>query len=176
MVPPARHAVNADPANRSRLAATSEDGPVGLSRDEVVARRIRAQELDREPGTQGLLRAAILELGVQDTGRDGASWALANRGVTTDSDALAAAPDLALVWTLRASPHFYRRGELPAVRVATSPFSDADAAKRLIGAERPLREAGIGPRDGLAEFARQLRAVVDRPRVKGEVSTLLTAR
>lgn len=147
-----------------------------LSRDEIVSRRIAAQELDVEDGTRPLTSAALLDLGVQDTGHDGASWALANRGVAVDPDALVAAEDLALVWSLRASPHYYRRADLPEVMVATSPFSESDAAKRVVGAGKPLAAAGIGVLDGLAEVATQLEAVVDRPRVKGEVSGLLTAR
>lgn len=75
-----------------------------------------------------------------------------------------------------ASPHFYRRVDLPDVLVATSPYSDADAAKRIVGAGKPLKEAGIPIREGLAEVAAQLREVVRSPAVKGEVSTRLTPR
>ncbi len=120
--------------------------------------------------------AAIFDFGIQDTGRDGASWALANRGVPVRSAAqLEADPDIALAWTLRGAPHYYRRSELPDVLVATSPFSDKDAGKRIIGADKPLQEAGIAARDGLAEVASQMRRIVTKPMVKGEVSTRLTA-
>jgi hypothetical protein len=81
-----------------------------------------------------------------------------------------------LAWTLRAAPHYYRRADLPDVLVATSPLSDRDAAKRVIGADKPLREAGISTTAGLTEVATQMRHVVTRPLVKGEVSTQLTAR
>ncbi|MFP5283224.1 MAG: DNA glycosylase AlkZ-like family protein, partial [Actinomycetes bacterium] len=118
-------------------------------RDRAVERRIAAQQLDAPPGTRAALDAAVLDLGVQDTGRDGASWALANRGVDIDPDRFAAAEELALVWTLRASPHVYRRKDLPDVAVATSPYSDADAAKRIVGAGKPMKEAGIAVRSGL---------------------------
>jgi Winged helix DNA-binding domain len=112
---------------------------------------------------------------VQDTGRDGASWALANRGVPlTSSEDLESAADVALAWTLRGAPHFYRREDLPDILVATSPFSDKDAGKRVIGADKPLREAGIRPLDGLAEVATQLHAVVSKPMSKGDASTALT--
>ena len=148
-----------------------------LSREQVLAGRIRAQQLDREPTDRPPTDAAILDLGVQETGRDAASWALVNRGVPlADTDELYECEELALVWTLRGAPHFYRRAELPDVLTATSPFSDADAAKRIVSAAKPLAEAGIGARDGLAQVAKELRAVVDRPRVKGEVSGRLTAR
>src|SRR4051794_37667935 len=52
-----------------------------LTRDQVVALRIRAQQLDRGPAERVPTDAAIFDLGVQETGRDGASWALVNRGV-----------------------------------------------------------------------------------------------
>lgn len=150
---------------------------IQLNREQVVARRIHAQQLDRAPDERAVTDAAIFDLGVQETGRDGASWALVNRGVPLRSASeLYDCPDVALVWTLRGAPHFYRRAELVDVLTATSPYSEDDAAKRLIGAAQPLEEAGIPPRAGLAEVAREMRAVVDRPRVKGEVSTRLSSR
>lgn len=85
-------------------------------------------------------------------------------------------PELALVWTLRSAPHYYRRRDLAEVLTATSPFSEADATKRLVGAARPLRAAGVEVLDGLAEVARQLRAVVTGPLSKGAASTALTAQ
>jgi hypothetical protein len=148
-----------------------------LTRDQVVALRIRAQQLDREPTDRAPTDAAIFDLGVQETGRDGASWALVNRGLPLGSqDELYECPDVVLVWTLRGAPHFYRRAEILDVLTATSPYSDRDAAKRLINAATPLEQAGIGPREGLGVVARELRIVVDRPRVKGEVSTRLSER
>jgi hypothetical protein len=148
-----------------------------LTRDQVVALRIRAQQLDRRPADRAPTDAAIFDLGVQETGRDGASWALVNRGVPLDSqDELYECPDVVLVWTLRGAPHFYRRAEIRDVLTATSPYSDRDAAKRLIGAATPFEQAGIGPREGLGVVARELRTVVDRPRVKGEVSRRLSER
>ena len=148
-----------------------------LTRDQVVAMRIRAQQLDRGPADRAPTDVAIFDIGVQETGRDGASWALVNRGVPLGSqDQLYECPYVVLVWTLRAAPHFYRRAEIVDVLAATSPYSDRDAAKRLIGAATPLERAGIGAREGLGVVARELRTVVDRPRVKGEVSTRLSER
>jgi DNA glycosylase AlkZ-like len=148
-----------------------------MKRSEALAYRIHAQQLDRAEARRGITDAAVFDIGVQDTGRDGASWALANRGVPIgDAAQLEASPDVALAWTLRASPHYYRRADLPEVLVATSPLSDRDAAKRVIGADKPLKEAGISTRAGLTEVATQMRQVVTRPMVKGEVSTKLTAR
>ena len=149
---------------------------VVVDRQEALARRIHAQQLDRAPAERPLTDAAVIDLGVQDSGRDGASWALANRGVPVASPAaLEEAPELALAWTLRSAPHYYRRADLPEVVVATSPFSDTDAAKRLVGAAAPLAAAGTGPREGLAQVAAALRAVVEEPLVKGEASGRLSA-
>jgi hypothetical protein len=147
-----------------------------LTAEDVVGLRIAAQQLDRPTADRVLTDAAILDLGIQDTGRDGASWAMVNRGIPVSGpDALAGCADLSLVWSLRASPHFHHRADLLDVLVANSPFSDADAAKRLIGADRPLRAAGIDARAGMAEVASKMRRIVTSPTVKGEVSTRLTA-
>jgi hypothetical protein len=148
-----------------------------LDRRQVLEHRIAAQQLDRpSDARRALTDAEIFDLGVQDTGRDGASWALVNRGVPLSHPTdLERADDVGLVWTLRASPHYYRREDLPDVLVATSPWSEADAVKRMVGAGKPLKAAGVSTLDGLAEVAEAMRAVVDRPRSKGEVSSQLTA-
>jgi hypothetical protein len=148
-----------------------------MKRSEVLEHRIHVQQLDREEAERAITDAAVFDFGVQDTGQDGASWALANRGVPVrDAAELEASPDVALAWTLRAAPHYYRRTDLLEVLVATSPLSDRDAAKRVVGAGKPLKEAGISTVAGLTQVATQLRQVVTRPLVKGEVSTQLTAR
>ena len=120
------------------------DGEMDLTREQVIGHRIAAQQLDRAPSSgRPVTDAAILDLGVQDSGRDGASWALANRGVPIASpDALVDADDLALVWSLRVSPHYYRRAELVDVMTAVSPFDDADAGRRMIGAAKPVAAVG----------------------------------
>jgi hypothetical protein len=141
-----------------------------MTRREVLAFRIRAQQLDRTAGSVD--DTAVLDLGVQDTGPDGARWALALRGVDVDAvgdDALA------LAWTIRGAPHLYRRGDLPGVMAATAPFSDADAGKRIYDASKPLTAAGIGNVEALDVIAGAMRSVVTAPMVKGEVSTAVTA-
>src|SRR3954447_16280535 len=139
-----------------------------ISREQVLAFRVRAQQLDRAAGT--LADTAVLDLGVQDTGTDGALWALALRGVT-DSDPA----ELATVWTIRGAPHVYRRADLPGVAAATAPFSDADAGKRIYDASRPLKAAGIPNLVALDAVADAMRSIVTEPMVKGEMSTRLTA-
>lgn len=148
-----------------------------MERHEVLARRVAAQQLDRPTAPRPVTDADVLDLGVQDTGRDGASWALANRGVPLESPAaLADSPDVALVWSLRGAPHYYRRTDLHGVLDATTPYSDADARKRTLDASRPLTAAGIGMREGMGVVATTMHAVVDSPTPKGELSGALTAR
>lgn len=137
-----------------------------LSRTDVLRSRLAAQQLDREHGS--LADTAVLDLGVQDTGPDGARWALAVRGVEPDPD------ELVSVWTLRGAPHVYRRADLPSVAAAVAPFSDADAGKRISGAAKPLRAAGIGGLEALDATAAVLRELVRAPMVKGDVSGALS--
>jgi len=139
------------------------------TRAQVFGFRTRAQQLDRDAGD--LTDTAVLDIGVQDTGPDGARWALAVRGVD-----VSALPDdeLALAWTLRGAPHAYRRSDLPYVAAAVEPFSDADAGKRIFDASKPLKAAGIGNLEALDAVAARMRSLVTQPMVKGEVSTKLT--
>lgn len=145
-----------------------------LTRDQVLAHRLRAHQLDREAG-HDITDTAILDLGIQNTGPDGVGWALANRGVSLPQ---AADPghDLALAWTLRGAPHAYRREDIGQVAAAVAPFSDADAAKRIFDAAKPLREAGIGPLEALDAVARQMSEIVTEPTAKGDMSGRLRER
>jgi hypothetical protein len=141
---------------------------IPVTRRQVLGLRLRAQQLGRESGT--LADTAVLDIGVQDTGTDGALWALAIRGVEQPLP-----DDLATVWTIRGAPHVYRRADLPAVAAATAPFSDADAGKRIYDASRPLKAAGIPNLVALDAVANAMRLIVTAPMVKGEMSTRLTA-
>jgi hypothetical protein len=142
-----------------------------VSRRDVLAFRVRAQQLDRDAGTPG--DTAVLDIGVQDTGPDGALWALANRGV----DVSGLAPDdLVMLWTIRGAPHVYRRGDMPQVAAAVEPFSEDDAGKRIFDATKPLKAAGISNLEALDAVAAAMHDIVTEPMVKGEVSTLLTQR
>ncbi len=96
--------------------------------------------------------------------------ALVVRGVDPDS------AELATVWSLRGAPHVYRRVDLPGVAAATSPWSDADAAKRVFDAAKPLTAAGIPVTEALDVVAAAMREVVTTPTAKGELSAALTAR
>lgn len=135
------------------------------SRAQVLSYRIHAQRLDAARASKD---CPVLDLGVQDTGPDGAGWALEIRRCTMPSDGLVHA------WTLRGAPHVYRRADIAAIATAVAPWSDADARKRTLDASRPLKAAGITMLDGMAEVARQMAEIVTAPMVKGEVSTALT--
>ncbi|MEO7443479.1 MAG: crosslink repair DNA glycosylase YcaQ family protein, partial [Acidimicrobiales bacterium] len=113
----------------------------------------------------------LLDFGVQDSGPDGAPWALVLRGLPSVDPS-----EVALAWTLRGAPHAYRRCELAAVAAATAPLSEADAAKRILNAARPLKAAGIPALEALRVVANHLRDIVTAPTAKGEVSGCITQR
>ena len=140
--------------------------PLPATARDVLAYRVAAQQLDRDAGT--VADTAVLDLGVQDTGPDGGLWALAIRGVVPEPG------ELATVWTLRGAPHLYRRADLPAVVAATAPFSEADAAKRVFDAAKPLKAAGIPVLTALDTIAAGMREIVTAPMVKGELSRQLS--
>ena len=66
-----------------------------ITRDQVLRFRVHAQQLDREPEAEASTDAAVLDIGVQDTGPDGSLWALEVRGFAPDP------ADLFTAWTLR---------------------------------------------------------------------------
>src|SRR4051794_17493065 len=154
-----------------------------VTREQVRRYRFRRHQLDRPEGSAaGPTDVDLLDLGVQDTGADGAAWALAVRGVEVSGapaegeDAAAGhrlpAP-IALAWTLRGAPHAYRRRDLAAVSVATAPWSEEDASKRIFDASRPLDEAGVPVLDALRAVATEERKIVRSPTVKGDLSGAL---
>jgi len=139
------------------MAITSVD------RRQVLAFRMRRHQL----GDHRAAKVELLDYGIQDTGPDGASWALATRGGTTPQK------DLALAWTLRGAPHAYRRSTLAKVAVATSPYDEADAAKRMFDASKALKAGGIDALTGLKTVAAELRKLAAEPIVKGDASGAL---
>lgn len=147
---------------------------MSVTRRQVLRYRVHAQQLDRDVvATRAPDDAAILDHGVQDTGPDGALWALAVRGVPVRAHEWPT--ELALAWTVRAAPHAYRRRDLRAVEQALRPYSEADAAKRVINASGPLKAAGIPVLEAMSSVARTMREVVDQPMAKGTLSTRMTA-
>ncbi len=150
-----------------------------VTREQVLAYRWRTQQLDGATGADVRpTDVAILDLGVQDGANDAARLALLNRGVSV-ADAIAAmagfTDELALAWTVRGAPHLYRRAQLADVATATSPYSEADAAKRVVSAAASLRQAGVYVLDALAVVGRQQRDTVTTPMSKGDLSGALHA-
>jgi hypothetical protein len=144
-----------------------------VGREQVLRYRFRRQQLDRPAGAaEGVTDVDLLDIGVQDTGADGAGWALVVRGAPLESLAASSA-ELALAWTLRGAPHAYRRADLAKVAVATAPWSDADASKRIFDASRPLNQAGRGMLEALREVAEAERKLARRPIAKGDLSGAL---
>lgn len=146
-----------------------------VDRAQVLRHRIHVQQLDRTTAPDPT-DAAVLDLGVQDTGPDGAPWALALRGApVTAGDP---PTDLALMWSARGAPHAYRRTDVPEVARALVPWSETDGARRVYDASKPLRAAGIGMAEALVTVARAMRQVVegagDVGIPKGELSTAMT--
>jgi len=149
----------------TRRAVSAASASVG--RRNVIAFRWQAHQLDRGSGT--LANTSMLDYGVQDTGPRGARWALANRGVTTYHET-----DTFLAWTLRGAPNLYRRSDARAIALATSPFDETDAAKRVFDASKPLKAAGVPVLEALATIAGHERTIVSKRTVKGVLSTALT--
>ena len=141
--------------------------PTRVAREKVLRFRVAAHQLDRDGRHRD---AAVLDLGVQDTGPDGARWALEIRGAQVPAD------QVFLAWTLRGAPHAYRRAEAAQVAAAVRPWSEADAAKRIFAAARPLKQAGIPVLEALDHIAGEMRDIATRPIGKGEMSGALTAR
>ena len=107
---------------------------VRASRTDWLRHRFVVHDLHRSPGElSGVDDLALLDAGVQETGPDGARWAMATRGLELSPEQFAR--DCFLAWTLRGAPHAYRRSDRAAVTVATSPFSEADASKRAAASE-----------------------------------------
>ncbi|MGW6692196.1 DNA glycosylase AlkZ-like family protein [Rhodococcus sp. NPDC054953] len=143
-----------------------------VSRAQVLSYRWRVHQLGRAVGdAAGPTDCDVLDIGVQNTGPDGAALALHLRGTPPDT-----AGDLALAWTIRGAPHCYRRADLPAVAVATAPLSESDAGKRIFDANRPLKAAGIPALDALRAVAAAMRDIVREPTVKGDMSGALSER
>lgn len=147
---------------------------MNLARSQVLRHRLHTHQLDRA-GDHGVTDAAVLDLGIQNTGSDAVGWSLVNRGVSLEA-AADANRDLALAWTLRGAPHAYRRDDIAQIADAVTPFSDADAAKRIFTAAKPLREAGIAPLEALDAIAAEMADIVGKPMVKGDLSGALRDR
>lgn len=145
---------------------------ITVSRADAMAFRYGRHQLGAAPGSVDAAAAIeLLDLGVQDTGPDGAAWALEIRGAADRGRS----DDLAYEWTLRGAPHAYRRADLADLAVAVAPYSSTDASKRIFDAAAPLRRAGVDSLDALGEMSAEMRRIVKKPTTKGDVSSALTA-
>ncbi|WP_226346754.1 DNA glycosylase AlkZ-like family protein [Agilicoccus flavus] len=148
-----------------------------VTRGQVLAYRWLVQGLDADPGSVPVLDTPVLDLGVQDGPGSSGALSLVVRGVDVRQARAAFAgfdEATALVWSLRGAPHLYRRAELPDVATALAPFSEKDAAKRIMAAGRTFAAAGVPVREALGRLGRAQREAVGRPAAKGTVSAAIT--
>lgn len=141
-----------------------------ISREQLLRFRVHAQQLDRRQPREVSTEARVLDLGVQDSGSEGARWALELRGYAPDP------ADLVTAWTIRGAPHVYRRRQVAAVGAAVAPVSEADAAKRVFDASKPLKAAGIPVLEALDHIAAEMRSIVAGPTAKGDLCGALNER
>jgi hypothetical protein len=141
--------------------------PAAVSREQVLAYRVEAQQLTRVQRPPAEL--AVLDLGVAETPYGSSRPALAARtSVDLRLDGAVADEGLALVWSVRGAPHLHRRSALVDLAAATWPLSDADAGRRIATSRIP-----DGAALGLSAFratAEAFATVVRAPMEKGEVS------
>jgi DNA glycosylase AlkZ-like len=137
-----------------------------LTRQQVIAYRVRAQGLLREKTSADEL--AVLDIGLQDTS---GSAALSLDARLRKSEPVPAS--LALAWTMRGAPHLHRRRDLDRHAAGLFPLSDADALAR-VDASASMRKAGIAGLDGFRTALEALRTIVTTPTGKGAASTALT--
>jgi Winged helix DNA-binding domain len=146
---------------------------VKISRDQVIAYRIDAQQLHRTGRQASGL--AVLDIGVQDAAGDQARLAFdARLPRTPPRDLFGPDSTLALAWTLRGAPYVHRRQDLDALAAALYPLSEADAAGRLNETGPRVKRAGISALDQYATAVTAMRDVVRKPMSKGAASTAVT--
>jgi hypothetical protein len=137
---------------------------VELDRRAVLAHRVWAQGLH---GTSTVDDLDVLTIGLQDTPAGSAALGLRQRtGVTPEHD-----DALALVLTVRGSPHLHRRRDLPMIRAALWP-QDNDAMRAFLGGygDELIASGEDGPAL-LQQVATELRDVFPGEVVtKGELS------
>lgn len=160
------------------------DTVVTVTREQVLRYRWHANQLDAAADSAAFGELASFDLGVQEGAGQAGTIGLVNRGVPVDESVRVTSrftDALALAWTLRGAPHYYRRDDLADVQVAVSPFSEADAAKRAITGGKDLAAAGIATLDGMRAVATAMRDAMPRASTrdshptltKGELSGLL---
>jgi len=148
---------------------------VNVTRAQVVAYRVAAQQLDRSATDP--MKLAVLDIGVQDFAVHTGLMAFDAR-LPEPPTSLAIGPGkpIALAWTLRGAPHLHRRRDLDALAGAMWPLSEQDAAGRLNETGPSVARAGINALDQWQTALDAMRAVVSKPTAKGAASTAVTRK
>ncbi len=146
---------------------------IEVTREQVIAYRVAAQQLDR--GARSVRGLAVLDIGVQDGPGEQARLAFDARLPKPPApDPFGPGKSLALVWSLRGAPYVHRRADLDALAGALYPLSEADAAQRLNETGPSVRRAGIAAMEQFATAVAAMRDVVRAPMDKGAASTAVT--
>ncbi len=144
-----------------------------VTREQVIAYRVAAQQLDRSAGAVAEL--AVLDIGVQDAAGEQARLAFdARLRDTPPVDAVGPGHQLVLAWTLRGAPHVHRRGDLDALAAALYPLSEQDAIGRLNETGPSVARKGMTAMDQFETAVAAMRDVVREPTAKGAASTAVT--
>lgn len=145
-----------------------------IAREQVIAYRLAAQQLDRR--TTRVDDLAVLDLGVQEAAGEQARLALdARLAATPPVDLFGEGRPLALVWSVRGAPHVHRRVALDDLARALVPLSEADARHRLNETGPSVERLGIPAQEQYAIAVAAMREAVRRPTGKGAVSTAVSA-
>jgi hypothetical protein len=145
---------------------------MNLDRAQVLAYRVAAQGLHREPADP--LELSVLDLGVQWVNAGSLRTALAARLPDVDATDVLEDDRFSVLWSFRGAPHLLRRGDLAHLAGALWPVSEADAMSRLAAERTPFKQAGVRGLDAFTATAKALRKVVTRALPKGEVSAGVT--
>src|SRR4051794_13334784 len=139
---------------------------MNVTREQVIAYRISAQQLDRTAASPAKL--AVLDIGVQDMATHPARFAFdARLEKPVPPSAIGPGKPLALTWSLRGAPHVHLRNQLDALAAAMWPLSEQDAAGRLNETGPSVARAGISALDQFETALEAMRAVVTKPTGKG---------
>ncbi|GAA1859537.1 winged helix DNA-binding domain-containing protein [Brevibacterium marinum] len=139
---------------------------VEVTRDEVIAFRLEAQNLNRRMARQSLVDATGI-CGVQNSPSGSALLALNARvsGVTREALDNAISEDRSLVqsWCMRGAPFYFPTTDLPVFTTGVLPPDDSSRRHFILGVEQSLDELGMP----LAE-------VVDR--IRDKIGSVLSGR
>lgn len=138
-----------------------------MDREQVLAYRIARQGLHRDDRPVGELD--IIDLGVQDTPPGSARVAFAARTESDVDD-----HDLVWAWSLRASPHLHRAGDLPGLAAALWPNSERDALGRVAWQRSVMQQSGITATEAMRYTAEAMRTAVTAPTGKGAASAAVS--